>query len=100
MRNGIAGHELVRFDLTESTGIVASLARELILLIVGNPVEDRDPVISSPAEQKVFIGIDPRAIFNRLLKGCEELDVILHRNNKVFFLDRTRRHQQSGYSQI
>ena len=72
-----ASHKFIRVNLPESASIVASLASKLILLIVRVFVENGNTVICVPSKEKVFVGIDFRTIFTRLLEGCIELNIVL-----------------------
>ena len=96
MRDGIARHVFCTSDLAEATGVVTRLAQKLILLVIGILAENRYPIIGSPTEEKVLVGIDPRSIFGGLFEGCIIDYVILLRSLDVILLDGTGRHQSGS----
>ena len=100
MRNGIAGHKFIIVNLLKSTSIGTSLSGKPIFLIIGNSVENAYSVISSPTKKKVFIGIDSRTIFGRLLKRRIKDYIILKRSIEIFFLGGTGCHHRSGNSKV
>jgi hypothetical protein len=100
MRDRVSCYIFGSIDLTEATGIIASLAKELVLLIICVFAEDTDSIISGPTEKEILVGIDPRSIFGGLFEGSIIDYVILLRNLEFFLLDGTGCYYGCGKSNV
>ena len=100
MRDGIACYIFGTIDLIEAASIVTGLTEKLILLVVGAFTENTHPVISGPAKEKVFIGVDSCPFFIGLLKRSIVLHIFLERSLEIYLLGGTGRHQYNGHPEI
>ncbi len=100
MRDGITGHILGAINFAEATGVVAGLTEEPVLLIVSVFSENTHAIIGSPAQKKIFIGIDSCSFFSGLLERSVIEYIILLGSFEILFLDGTGSHQSSGNSKV